>query len=268
MEVIKVFAQGKVHPLLRTSQAVFLKTQMSLVQGFFFALFSWTKKSAASGAVPSPSVPASVSSLTRAAYEAADEAKREARRQETFRQAAEAMDRADKRRKKKKKRRKKKLPKTGRPWLPLRRVPAFQCLLPQTQFFLRVPVISVATQMLVPTVQTVQPTLSVQMHFWYGCYAPVVVRRQVPDMVQIMQITGGSAVAVLVAVGHHSRCVPFGGGQPQDARHLCRYEPEGHVCSWLDFLVITHLALYSLRFLFGPRCSASWPVWTRRPVTW
>ena len=57
-----------------------------------------------------PSVPASVSSWTWAAYEAAEEAKREARRQETLRQAAEAMDRADKRRKKKKKRKEKKLP--------------------------------------------------------------------------------------------------------------------------------------------------------------
>ena len=45
--------------------------------------------------VSSPSVPASVSSWTRAAYEAADEARREARHQVTLRPAAEAMDRAD-----------------------------------------------------------------------------------------------------------------------------------------------------------------------------
>ena len=84
-----------------------------------FRTFTRVKKSAASAAVPSPSVPASVSSWTRAAYEAAEVANREARSQEPLRQAAEAIDRADKSRKKKKKRRKKKLPKTGRPWLPL-----------------------------------------------------------------------------------------------------------------------------------------------------
>ena len=148
-----------------------------------FCTFHRVKKSAASAAVPSPSVPASVSSWTRAAYEAAEVAKREARSQEALRQAAEAIDRADKRRKKKKKRRMKKLPKTGRPWLPLRRVPAFEFLVPQNQFLLRVPVTPVATQILAPTVQTVQPTLSVQLHFLYGCYAPVVVRGRVSEMV-------------------------------------------------------------------------------------
>ena len=55
--------------------------------------------------------------------------------------------------------------------------------MPQNQFLLRVPVTPVATQILVPTVQTVQLTLSVQLHFLYGCYAPVVVRRQVLEMV-------------------------------------------------------------------------------------
>ena len=52
----------------------------------------------------------SVSSWTRAAYEAADEARREARRQETLRLAADALDHADKLTKRRKKRKKKKLP--------------------------------------------------------------------------------------------------------------------------------------------------------------
>ena len=35
IEAFKIFAQDKVHPLLRTFQLVFLKLRMSLVKGFF-----------------------------------------------------------------------------------------------------------------------------------------------------------------------------------------------------------------------------------------
>ena len=67
VEVFKVVAQGKVH-LLHTLQLVFMTIWMSLVLGF--SHFSPSKKSAASAAHPSPKVPTSVSSWTRAAYEA------------------------------------------------------------------------------------------------------------------------------------------------------------------------------------------------------
>ena len=93
--------------------------------------------------------------------------------------------------------------------------------MPQTQFFLKVPVIPVATQISVPTLQTVQQTLSVQLQFLYGCHAPVVVRRQVPEMVQTMQITGGSAVAVLVGVCSFwlsSRCDTLAGMNQKDSQ--------------------------------------------------
>ena len=75
VEAFKIFAQVRVHPLLRTYQLVFMRTQMSLVKVFFFfALFPKIKRSAASAAVPTPSVPASVSSWTRVAYEDLDSA--------------------------------------------------------------------------------------------------------------------------------------------------------------------------------------------------
>ena len=66
VEVFKIFAQVRVHPLLRTFQLVFLKLWMSLVKGFF-ALFPKIKKSAKLGPHSSPRVPTSASSPTLAA---------------------------------------------------------------------------------------------------------------------------------------------------------------------------------------------------------
>ena len=43
MEAIKIFVEDRVHPLLRTFQLVFMKSWMSLVNGFF-ALFTKIKK--------------------------------------------------------------------------------------------------------------------------------------------------------------------------------------------------------------------------------
>ena len=39
METFKIFAQDRVHPLLRTFQLVFMKLWMSLVKVFFFRTF-------------------------------------------------------------------------------------------------------------------------------------------------------------------------------------------------------------------------------------
>ena len=65
VEAFGIFAQDRVHLLLRTFQLVFMKTQMSLFNGFF-ALFpqNFLKKNAKVGAHSSPRVPASVSSST------------------------------------------------------------------------------------------------------------------------------------------------------------------------------------------------------------
>ena len=72
---------------------------------------------------------------------------------------------------------------------------------------------------------------------WVGCYAPVVAQRQVPWF---------SAVAC--------------------ARLFCWFSSSmAVVCARLVLMVTMHFALCSL-WLAGPRCSASWPVWTRRTV--
>ena len=63
VEGFRVFAQARVHSLLRTFQLVFMKTQVSLVK-VFFRTFLQNKKSAASASSPSPRVHASVSSST------------------------------------------------------------------------------------------------------------------------------------------------------------------------------------------------------------
>ena len=73
----------------------------------------------------------------------------------------------------------------------------FELKVPQIQFFLRVPDIPVATQRQVLTVQTVQPTSRSRCSSWMVVDVLVVVRRQVPEMVQTVQKTVDSAVAVL-----------------------------------------------------------------------
>ena len=103
------FAQDRVHPLHRTFQLVFLKTQMSLRKVLFalFPKFKKVRRQQPSRVRACP--PVSAHGLGRA-YEAADEARREARRQETLRLAADALDRVDKLTKRRKKRKKNKLP--------------------------------------------------------------------------------------------------------------------------------------------------------------
>ena len=63
VEAFNIFAQARVHPLLRTFQLVFRKLWMSLVK-VFFALFHQNKKSAMAGSHSSQRVPASFSPST------------------------------------------------------------------------------------------------------------------------------------------------------------------------------------------------------------
>ena len=75
VEPFKIFAQVRVHPLLRTFQLVFLKLWMSLVKGFFSHFSPWEKSAEVAGQVGADTPPL-VSSWTPAAYEdleAADE---------------------------------------------------------------------------------------------------------------------------------------------------------------------------------------------------
>ena len=67
VEAFQIFAQDRVHPLLRMFQLAIKKAWMSLVKGFF-ALFPVGKKSARAAASPSAELPREVSSWTPAAY--------------------------------------------------------------------------------------------------------------------------------------------------------------------------------------------------------
>ena len=85
-----------------------------------------------------------------------------------------------------------------------------------------------------------------------GCITCMLLRARCCSMTGAMQITGVSTVAVLVGVGHYSRCVPFGGGQAQDARHHGRYGPGGR---------------YMAKCLFRRRQLhvQGWPCWLYTP---
>ena len=52
-----------------------------------------------------------------------------------------------------------------------------------------------------------------------------------------------------------------------DAWRHGRFGPEGQLCSVLVLLVTILLVLCCLLLTTGPRCSTSWPLWTRRTVT-
>ena len=54
--------------------------------------------------------------------------------------------------------------------------------------------------------------------------------------------------------------------RPEMLGIMACFGPEEQLCAWLVLLVTVHLALCSFQSFAGRRCSASWPVWTRRTV--
>ena len=90
----------------------------------------------------------------------------------------------------------------------------------------------------------------------------------------------GSGMALLSLLVDAVRTVSpsLSAGPPSGA--FCRFTPTSWpqssrprsssttvACSWSVLLVTMHLALFFLFLSSGPRCSASWPVWTRMTVT-
>ena len=61
---------------------------------------------------------------------------------------------------------------------------------------------------------------------------------------------------------HHGRCGPEGQYSSCARRGLRQWHMQG----W--FFLVLHFALCTFLLSSGPRCLSSWPVWTRRNVTW
>ena len=114
VEAFMIFAQDRVHPLLRTFQLVLMMLWMSLVK-VFFRTFPQNKKSAKLASHPSPRVPASVSSSTLAAQPVSDSWWESLTRfqQAVLEEARAAVRREHESKRKRKKKRKRKLPRVS-----------------------------------------------------------------------------------------------------------------------------------------------------------